>query len=63
MSAYVFNPIWDLQWKRSDVNLLDLIDVISRRDRPQHETLSQGEEAQEDEVMRGLPSHSFMKIF
>ena len=35
-----------------------LIDVVSSRDRPQHEPLSQGEEAQEDEVVRRLPSHS-----
>ena len=48
---------------KSDVEILDLIDVICRRDRPQHEPLGQGEEAQEDEVVRGLPSHSYMKIF
>ena len=55
---YVSKPIWDLKCKKSDVDILDLIDVISSRDRPQHEALSQGEEAQEDEVVWRLPSHS-----
>ena len=47
-----------MNYEQMYVDKLYLIDVISGRYRAQHEPLSQGEQAQEDEVVRGLPAHS-----